>query len=67
MALAAPYAQAHTWAIITQTLLAALQKTMPRLTSLTVRFDESSVPADSTPADDGVEDDDLLDVKLRFE
>jgi hypothetical protein len=40
---------------------------MPHLTSLTVRFDDANVSFDSTPADDEVEDGDLLDVKLRFE
>jgi hypothetical protein len=59
--------QRHTWATITQTLLAALNKSMPHLTSLTVRFDDANVSFDSTPADDEVEDGDLLDVKLRFE
>ena len=41
-------------------------KSMPSLVSLAIRFDDDSVNSDSSPFEDGVEDDDLLDVKLRF-
>ncbi len=59
--------QHHTWGTITQTLLAALTKSMPQLASLTVRFDESDVVFASSPAFDEVEDGDLIDLILRFQ
>jgi hypothetical protein len=57
--------QNHLWGTISENLLHGLQKEYPNIRGLSIQFDGSNVDNASTPASDGVESDDLLDIKLK--